>query len=61
MLHLCLVFSYLCKVFTLKGFGKFKLYNVDLKNLTPGIHEFEYLLENKFLWILMETKSRRAK
>ena len=28
--------------------GKFKLYNVDLKNLTPGVHEFEYLLENKF-------------
>ena len=28
--------------------GKFKLYNVDLKNLTSGIHEFEYLLENKF-------------
>ena len=28
--------------------GKFKLYNVDLKNLSPGVHEFEYLLENKF-------------
>ena len=28
--------------------GKFKLYNVDLKNLTPGVHEFDYLLENKF-------------
>ena len=28
--------------------GKFKSYHVDLKNLTPGIHEFEYLLENKF-------------
>ena len=28
--------------------GKFKLYNVDLKNLTPGVHEFEYLLESKF-------------
>lgn len=28
--------------------GKFKLYNIDLKNLTPGVHEFEYLLENKF-------------
>ena len=28
--------------------GKFKLYNVDLKNLAPGVHEFEYLLENKF-------------
>lgn len=28
--------------------GKFKLYNVDLKNLAPGVHEFEYLLDNKF-------------
>ena len=28
--------------------GKFELYNVDLKNLAPGVHEFEYLLENKF-------------
>lgn len=28
--------------------GKFKLYNIDLKNLTSGVHEFEYLLENKF-------------
>ncbi|MBQ8529716.1 MAG: DUF177 domain-containing protein [Parabacteroides sp.] len=28
--------------------GKFNLYNIDLKNLTPGVHEFEYLLENKF-------------
>ena len=25
------------------------------------MHEFEYLLENKFLWTLTETKSRRAK
>ena len=24
------------------------LYNIDLKNLTPGVQEFEYLLENKF-------------
>ena len=28
--------------------GKFELYTIDLKNLTPGTHEFEYLLENKF-------------
>ena len=28
--------------------GKFKLYNIDLKNLTPGVHKFDYLLENKF-------------
>jgi len=28
--------------------GKFDLYKVDLKNLSPGVHEFEYILENKF-------------
>ena len=28
--------------------GKFELYNIDLKNLTPGVHEFDYHLENKF-------------
>jgi uncharacterized metal-binding protein YceD (DUF177 family) len=34
--------------FTQKALGKFKLYDIDLKNLTPGVHEYEYLLENKF-------------
>lgn len=28
--------------------GKFDIYKVDLKNLSPGVHEFEYFLENKF-------------
>jgi len=28
--------------------GKFDLYKIDLKNLTPGTHEYEYQLENKF-------------
>lgn len=28
--------------------GKFELYTIDLKNLAPGTHGFEYLLENKF-------------
>lgn len=28
--------------------GKFKLYNIDLRNLTPGVHEYDFLLENKF-------------
>ena len=28
--------------------GKFELYTIDLKSLTPGTHDFEYLLENKF-------------
>lgn len=28
--------------------GKFGLYHIDLKNLTPGVHEYDYLLENKF-------------
>lgn len=28
--------------------GKFDLYKIDLKNLAPGTHEYEYSLENKF-------------
>jgi uncharacterized metal-binding protein YceD (DUF177 family) len=28
--------------------GKFDAYKVDLKNLSPGVHTFEYLLGNKF-------------
>ena len=28
--------------------GKFSLYNVELKNLTPGVHEYSYFLENQF-------------
>ena len=28
--------------------GKFDLYKVELKNLPPGVHEYEYFLENKF-------------
>ena len=28
--------------------GKFDLYKVELKNLSPGVHQYEYILENKF-------------
>ena len=28
--------------------GLVLLYHIDLKNLTPGVHEYDYLLENKF-------------
>lgn len=28
--------------------GKIELYNIDLKNLTPGVYEYDYLLENSF-------------
>jgi len=28
--------------------GKFNLYNIDLKNLSQGVHVYEYLLENQF-------------
>jgi len=28
--------------------GKFDLYKVELKNLSPGVHQYEYFLENKF-------------
>ena len=29
--------------------GKFTEYNVPLKSLAPGVHEFEYHLEQPFL------------
>ena len=41
--------------------GKFKLYNVDLKNLSPGVHEFEYLLENKFFVDIDGTEVQKGK
>lgn len=41
--------------------GKFKLYNVDLKNLSPGVHEFEYLLENKFFMDIDGTEVQKGK
>ena len=28
--------------------GKFDLYKVELKKVSPGVHEYEYFLENKF-------------
>jgi hypothetical protein len=28
--------------------GKFGIYNIDLKELAPGVHDFEFLLDNKF-------------
>ncbi|MDO4755285.1 MAG: DUF177 domain-containing protein [Parabacteroides sp.] len=28
--------------------GKFSLYNVELKNLTPGVYEYAYLLDDNF-------------
>ena len=41
--------------------GKFKLYNVDLKNLSPGVHELEYLLENKFFVDIDGTEVQKGK
>lgn len=32
----------------LKALGKFDLYKIDLKNLAPGVHSYEYKLENPF-------------
>lgn len=47
-MFLYFVFPYLCGVFTQRALSGLELYNVDLKNLASGVHEFEYLLENKF-------------
>lgn len=41
--------------------GKFKLYQIDLKNLSPGVHHFEYLLENKFFVDIDGTEVQKGK
>ena len=41
--------------------GKFKLYQIDLKNLSPGVHHFEYVLENKFFIDIDGTEVQKGK
>lgn len=41
--------------------GKFDAYKVDLKNLSPGVHEFEYFLENKFFIDIDGTEVQKGK
>ncbi|MDD4516289.1 DUF177 domain-containing protein [Massilibacteroides sp.] len=41
--------------------GKFDLYNIDLKNLSPGIHEYSYSLENKFFIDIDGTEVQKGK
>lgn len=41
--------------------GKFDAYKVDLKSLSPGIHEYEFLLENKFFIDIDGTDVQKGK
>ena len=41
--------------------GKFKLYNIDLRNLSYGVHEFEYSLENQFFIDIDGTEVQKGK
>ncbi|MDR0431483.1 MAG: DUF177 domain-containing protein [Tannerellaceae bacterium] len=41
--------------------GKFDTYKIDLKNLSPGEHTFEYLLENKFFMDIDGDEVRKGK
>jgi uncharacterized metal-binding protein YceD (DUF177 family) len=41
--------------------GKFDTYKIDLKNLSSGIHEFEYELENKFFIDIDGTEVQKGK
>jgi uncharacterized metal-binding protein YceD (DUF177 family) len=41
--------------------GKFDAYKVDLKNLSPGIHPFEHVLENKFFIDIDGTEVQKGK
>jgi len=41
--------------------GKFDTYKIDLKNLSPGVHEYEYSLENKFFMDIDGTEVQKGK
>jgi uncharacterized metal-binding protein YceD (DUF177 family) len=41
--------------------GKFDIYKIDLKNLSPGIHEFDFSLENKFFIDIDGTEVQKGK
>lgn len=37
--------------------GKFSLYNIPLKNLTEGIHSFEYILDDQYFKLIGDAES----
>jgi uncharacterized metal-binding protein YceD (DUF177 family) len=41
--------------------GKFDTYKIELKSLSPGIHEYEFLLENKFFIDIDGTEVQKGK
>ncbi len=41
--------------------GKFDPYKIDLKGLAPGIHQFDYLLDNKFFTDIDGTEIQKGK
>ncbi len=41
--------------------GKFDTYKIDLKNLSQGVHEYEYSLENKFFMDIDGTEVQKGK
>ncbi|WP_280749330.1 DUF177 domain-containing protein [Parabacteroides sp. PF5-9] len=41
--------------------GKFDTYNIDLKNLAPGVYEYDYFLENKFFIDIDGTEVQKGK
>jgi len=41
--------------------GKFDTYKIDLKNLSSGVHQFEYSLENKFFIDIDGTEVQKGK
>ncbi|MDR1645016.1 MAG: DUF177 domain-containing protein [Tannerellaceae bacterium] len=41
--------------------GKFDTYKIELRSLSPGIHEFEFMLENKFFIDIDGTEVQKGK
>ena len=45
----------------MEALGKFGIYNIDLKELAPGVHDFEFLLDNKFFADIDGTEVQKGK
>jgi len=61
MLRSCLVLHTFAQFFIQYPLGKFDTYKIDLRNLSPGVHQFEYTLEKKFFADIDGTEVQKGK
>ena len=58
---ICFAFRTFAWFFNENVLGKFDTYKIDLKNLSAGVHSFEYFLENKFFMDIDSDEVQKGK